>query len=164
MSVSSIFGASPGSITAPTTQNSPTTFTPPTSTNAAGNALSTAGTSNLTESDFLNLMVTQMENQDPTNPMSDQDMATQMAQFSTLQATTNMQTSLTNVAGLTQLTSAANLIGQTVTTDLVDSSNNPVGGVVTAAGVSKGTLSLTVNGQQVGLSDITGIAQASSSK
>jgi flagellar basal-body rod modification protein FlgD len=162
MSVSTIFGASPGSITS-TSPSTSTTFTPTTSTNAAGNAKSTAGQENLTQSDFLNLMVTQLQNQDPTNPMSDSDMATQMAQFSTLQATTNMSTNITNMSGLTQLQSAATLIGKTVTTDLVDAKGNAIGGLVTAAGVSSGKLALTVDGQQVGFADITGIQPTAAS-
>jgi flagellar basal-body rod modification protein FlgD len=161
-STSSIFGASPGSITA-STSSSPTTYSPTTSNNEYGNAKPTAGQNNLTQADFLNLTVTQMQNQDPTNPISDSDMATQMAQFSTLQATTNMSTTMQNMSGLTQLSSSAALIGQTVTTDLVDSNNNPITGVVTSAGVQNGTLTLTVGGNHVGISDVTGITQTAAS-
>ena len=45
----------------------------------------------LDQADFLNLLVTQMSSQDPLNPESDTDFAAQLAQFSSLQETQNME-------------------------------------------------------------------------
>jgi flagellar basal-body rod modification protein FlgD len=40
--------------------------------------------------DFMNLLITQMQNQNPLEPMSNQDMAAQLAQFSQLQMSEDM--------------------------------------------------------------------------
>ena len=53
----------------------------------------------LTQNNFLQLLVAQMENQDPMNPQSDTEMAVAMAQFTSLQQSTDMSSSLVNVAG-----------------------------------------------------------------
>lgn len=48
----------------------------------------------LDKDDFLNLLVTQLRYQDPLNPSDNQQMAAQMAQFSSLEQMKNMATSL----------------------------------------------------------------------
>ena len=61
----------------------------------------------LNQADFLQLLVTQMTSQDPLDPESDTDMAAQMAQFSSLQASENTEH---DIEGL----QANALLGQTV--------------------------------------------------
>lgn len=61
---------------------------------------------------FLQILVTQLRNQDPMQPMQDKDFIAQMAQFSALEQTVNMAAQLTALrqsAGM-----AAGLIGKTV--------------------------------------------------
>ncbi|WP_448096801.1 flagellar hook assembly protein FlgD [Luteibacter yeojuensis] len=71
----------------------------------------------LSQSDFLKLMVTQMTNQDPTKPMDSTQMVAQMAQFSQVAATQELQQSFdslaTNLSG-DQFVRAAALVGQEV--------------------------------------------------
>lgn len=133
-----------------------TTYTPPAATNAAGTATGTGGT--LTQSDFLNLLVTQLQYQDPTNPMSDTDFAAQMAQFSSLSAINNLSTSMGSFAEFTQMSTGASLIGATVTTSATDSNGNLISGQLSAVTASNGAVNVVVNGQNVPLSDVTGIA------
>src|SRR6201991_4399555 len=52
----------------------------------------------LSQSDFLKLMVTQMTNQDPTKPMDSTQMVAQMAQFSQVAATQELQQSFDTLA------------------------------------------------------------------
>lgn len=71
----------------------------------------------LSQSDFLKLMVTQMTNQDPTKPMDSTQMVAQMAQFSQVAATQELQSSFDTLAtSLTgdQFVRAAALVGQEV--------------------------------------------------
>lgn len=54
----------------------------------------TSDNSKLDKQDFLNLLVTQLQYQDPLSPTDNQQMAAQMAQFSSLEQMQNMSTSL----------------------------------------------------------------------
>ncbi|ETT85860.1 flagellar hook assembly protein FlgD [Viridibacillus sp. FSL R5-0477] len=65
------------------------------------------GNSALGKDAFLQLLITQLQNQDPTNPMDDKEFIAQMAQFSSLEQMTNMTTALEN---LTQLQQQSQLI------------------------------------------------------
>ena len=62
---------------------------------------------------FLRLLVTQLANQDPTNPMDDRDFMAQMAQFSALEQMINMTTQLERMA-VTNQTLAVSYIGRVV--------------------------------------------------
>jgi flagellar basal-body rod modification protein FlgD len=69
------------------------------------------------QSDFLKLFTTQLTNQDPTDPVKNEAFVAQLAQFSQLEATTNMATSLsdfTTSMSSSQMTNSAGLIGTQV--------------------------------------------------
>lgn len=69
---------------------------------------------------FYNLLITQLTNQDPLNPLSNQDLSAQLAQFSTASGVQSLQASMAAlIAQLaqTQGLQAANLVGQTVIFD-----------------------------------------------
>ena len=75
------------------------------------------------QNQFLTLLSTQLQNQDPLNPMDNSQLTSQLAQLSTvtgintLNATvTSMQTSLAAALSASQTTAAANMIGHGVLT------------------------------------------------
>ena len=71
----------------------------------------------LGQEDFLKLMTTQLQNQDPFAPMENGEFIAQMAQFSTLTGITSMDEPLKNVAaklGETRIATAANMLGHSV--------------------------------------------------
>ena len=70
---------------------------------------------------FMKLLIAQMQNQDPTNPMDGSQMAAQLAQFSSLEQLQNINTTLTgqasssgNLLGAIQASSAISTIGHNV--------------------------------------------------
>ncbi|WP_320174561.1 flagellar hook assembly protein FlgD [Maridesulfovibrio sp.] len=71
----------------------------------------------LGQDDFLKLLLTQMQNQDPANPMEDKEYMAQMAQFSSLeqltQVNSNIKTMIDNNAQ-DQMVSAVGFIGKEV--------------------------------------------------
>jgi flagellar basal-body rod modification protein FlgD len=102
----------------------------------------------LNQQDFLQLLVAQMQNQDPLNPQSDTDMAAQMAQFTSLTQSSAMSSSLS-------MLQANSLIGSTVTlqVDPQTTANGVVQGVI----LNGGTPQIIVNGSTYDLSQITGV-------
>ena len=90
------------------------------------------------QSEFLTLFTTQLKNQDPTDPVKNEAFVAQLAQFSQLEATTSMKTSMNSlVASMSndRMLGAASLIGKTV--------GVPDGPVeVTSTTVSQGTINL----------------------
>lgn len=74
----------------------------------------------LSQGDFLKLMIAQMKNQDPSQPLDGQEYLGQLAQFSTLNSIQELQKSFDGLAqALTsfQTTQATNLVGQQVLLD-----------------------------------------------
>jgi flagellar basal-body rod modification protein FlgD len=108
-----------------------------TTAKAANDALTAkTGQSGMGQKDFLTLFTTQLKNQDPLDPVKNEAFVAQLAQFSQLEATTGMATSLsdfvTSQAGQ-QITSSSNLIGKKVS--VVDgpaqlTAGKPVEGIV----------------------------------
>ena len=62
---------------------------------------------------FLKLLITELANQDPLNPMDDREFIAQMAQFSTLEQMTNMTSTLADMASMDQY-SAVNYVGRMI--------------------------------------------------
>jgi flagellar basal-body rod modification protein FlgD len=71
----------------------------------------------LGQAEFLQLMTTQLQNQDPFAPMENGDFIAQMAQFSTVTGITEMGSALNGIAdqlGEFRIATAANLLGSSV--------------------------------------------------
>jgi flagellar basal-body rod modification protein FlgD len=77
---------------------------------SANSSASAATSGTLTESDFLTLLTTQLENQYPLNPQSPSDFAAELAQFSTASGVQTLNTTLGAGSGV----QAANLVGKNV--------------------------------------------------
>lgn len=107
----------------------------------------------LGKDDFLKLLITQLSNQDPTNPMEDTQFIAQMAQFSSLEQMTNMNESFSKMASMLNSSQAADAIGRTVEIDVGDATAT---GVVEAATMGANPQVL-VNGMYYDLNKINAI-------
>ena len=127
---------SPASTTTPT--NQPATVSSPSSV--------------LGKDDFLKLLVTQLQNQDPLKPMDNTEFISQMAQFSSLEQMQNMNSSMTSLQATT-------MIGTAVTWN--DNNGNQLVGVVNSVSIASGVVSLQVSNSTssytVDLSKVTNI-------
>jgi flagellar basal-body rod modification protein FlgD len=85
---------------------------------ASSSTSSTAGTSATDlQNTFLSLLVAQLKNQDPTNPMDSSQMTSQLAQINTVSGISQLNTTLSSLAtqmSAGQQSQAALLIGSTV--------------------------------------------------
>jgi flagellar basal-body rod modification protein FlgD len=123
----------------------------------------TNSASNL-QMNYMKLLIAQMQNQNPLEPMSNTEMASQMAQFSQLEQLENLNTSFSSVMKNTQMTYANSLLGQRVV--YADSNGKYVGGTVKAVGkdgdnilLRVGDADSTTNDAEVNLNDILAIGK-----
>jgi flagellar basal-body rod modification protein FlgD len=72
------------------------TYADLTAANAAGSA---ASSSEFSKSEFLTLLVAQLKNQDPMNPINNEQFLTQLATFSSLEQLISINTAVTRLAG-----------------------------------------------------------------
>lgn len=92
-----------------------TTIQSSTATTASQDAALSPPKDMLNQSDFLELMIAQMKNQDPTKPLDGQEYLGQLAQFSTLNSIQELQKSFDTLAqSLTafQTTQATTMVGK----------------------------------------------------
>lgn len=82
---------------------------------------------------FLKILITQLQNQDPTSPMDDKEFISQMAQFSSLEQMQNMTKAMENLLASqeqTQMMNYSTFVGKDVKwhelTDKVDADNKPI--------------------------------------
>ena len=112
------------------------------------------------QTNYMKLLVTQLQNQNPLEPLNNQDMATQLAQFSQLQQMENVNTSFGKVLDSVQRSYASSLIGKSVSfnTTADDGTVKVQQGKVEEVVIDsmKGVL-LQIGNQQVALADVTAI-------
>jgi len=134
--------------------------------NSASTATATSATSgtttaanSLTANDFIQFLVTELQNQDPLNPTDSNDMLSQMSEIGQLESSTSLQSSLTGMVQQNQVSAASSMLGKEV--QGTDQNSNPVQGIVSAVNVTtKGVnLSLT-SGSTVSLANVTSITNA----
>jgi flagellar basal-body rod modification protein FlgD len=109
------------------------------STTSSSTAASTANTT-LTEANFLTLLTTQLENQDPLNPQNPSDLAAELAQFSTASGVQTLNTTVGDTTGV----QAAGLVGKNVAV-----AGNTL--ILGTSGSAQGALSLSSAASDVGL-------------
>jgi len=122
------------SVMSPSTATLPIGSQVPSATSSASTG--TSGT--LTEANFLTLLTTQLENQDPLNPQSPSDFAAELAQFSTASGVQTLNQTLGSGGGV----QAAGLIGKSVAV-----SGNAL--VLGSGGSAQGAFSLSAAAKDV---------------
>jgi flagellar basal-body rod modification protein FlgD len=107
----------------------------------------TSKTAGLRMEDLLTLLMTELTYQDPLKPVDNKDFLTQMAQFSSLETSRQLNDNIVQLLSAQSLSLSVGLIGRTVDA-AVDSST--VSGQVTALQLASGQPMLTLtaaNGQ-----------------
>jgi flagellar basal-body rod modification protein FlgD len=109
----------------------------------------------LGKDDFLKLLITQLANQDPTEPVQDKEFIAQMAQFSSLEQMTNMAQDFAKMSVVLKSSEAANVIGKDV--EIVDGNRTVTGQVnaVTRAITAGDTPQVQVNGEYFNWDKVT---------
>lgn len=124
---------------------------------------SSSGSLNMSQSlgqdAFLQLLVTQLQNQDPLQPQDNSQMIAQLAQFSSLEQMTNVSqtdtqvlSSIQSLESVTSMAFAHQLLGTNVSVD--DGSGNQVSGTVSAITMAQGQPQVVVNGTAYAMSQV----------
>lgn len=108
----------------------------------------------LTEQNFLQLLTTQLANQDPSQPVDQTQMLAQLAQFSTVEGINNVSTGQSQLA-------AAGLLGHTVSAlTTTNNQSQTVTGKVTSVSWNGSNVTLNLDsGAAVTMAQVTQVSQ-----
>jgi flagellar basal-body rod modification protein FlgD len=127
-----------------------------------GSALSAAtGSSSsqlVSEQAFLQLLITQLQNQDPLSPADPTQFVSQLASFSSLEQMTQLNTNMTSVLD----NSVTGLIGQNVTVTDPSSPSGLLTGQVSGIVYYSNGPAVQINGQNYALTDIQNVGSITS--
>lgn len=112
-----------------------------------GSATAPVATNQLSYNDFLTLLMTELQHQDPTQPMDPTQMVSQLATVSQVGQSVQTNQTLSSMLISNSLSQAESMIGQTVTS--TDGSTSGVVASVTVSGT--GTTATLADGSTVSL-------------
>lgn len=110
---------------------------------------------------FMNLLVTQLQNQDPSSPMDTNQMIAQTTQLAMMEKVTEMATSSRESFSLQMRSSAAALVGQTVTYTMNDGTEAT--GIASSVSFKDAVPQVTIGGKSIALDAVSGVTTAASS-
>lgn len=112
----------------------------------------TKGNDMINTETFFSLLMAEMSNQDPLEPMSNTEFVSQMAQFTALQSQQdNLKYSMSNYA--------ANLVGKEVTVNAQNEDGTLKSGICTGVNISGTEVKVIVDGEMYELTGIKGVSE-----
>ncbi|MBX5139991.1 flagellar hook assembly protein FlgD [Rhizobium lentis] len=106
---------------------------------------STQSKATLNYDNFLQLLIAQMKNQDPTDPMDASEQVAQLATFSQVEQTIQTNTKLDTLLASSSLTQASSYVGK-----YMESADGTVKGVIDSVKVySDGIIATTTDGDKI---------------
>jgi flagellar basal-body rod modification protein FlgD len=103
---------------------------------------------------FLQLLVTQLQHQDPLEPVGQEDFLQQLAQFSTVEGVEKLNASFADFLSAQQLSTGFNLAGKSV--EYTDADTGAVlTGRVDAVSLTDGRVTLQIGGAGITLDQVT---------
>ena len=146
----------------------------PSSSNSLANSLATSSNASssstkqvhelkdLDLNQFLKLMISELQNQDPLNPMDNTQFVQQIGELRSIAASDQLTTTLQSVQTQQSLTTASSLIGKQVTA--LTSDNKDISGTVTSVSVevdekdnAKRTYKIKIGDQSVDLQNVRAV-------
>jgi len=109
---------------------------------------------------FMKLLVTEMSNQDPLDPMNNQEILQQISQIRSIEASDRLTTTLESVLLGQSVATASSMLGRTITG--LDDGGEDVSGRVDRVSIADGKAKLYVGDRAVSLNNVSGILPDSS--
>ena len=150
-------------VTDVTNYTSPSSIAGTTTTStSSSSAITTAANDTLGKDAFLKLLIAELSNQDPLNPMEDREFVSQMATFSSLEQMQNMNSTLETMAEANKF-SAVQYIGKAVAfTKGEDAEATQVAAIVNHVWFDpNGKVVLDTTEGEVNLEDVEGVSEIS---
>lgn len=124
-------------------------------TDGASGTVSRVVNQELSRDAFLQLLVLQLQNQDPLDPIGNEQMLAQLAQFSALEQMNTLNDNFNTLAGnIDQLNfiSASALLGRTVSG--IDMSGQPLSGLVDGVQLDGSVVLLSIDGRPMSMAGV----------
>ncbi|PTX16515.1 flagellar basal-body rod modification protein FlgD [Halanaerobium congolense] len=102
---------------------------------------------------FFKILITQLQNQDPLNPMEDRDFIAQMAEFSSLEKTEKLYSLLEDKLSSNQVIDNSNLIGKEITANVEGVKLEGIVNAVKSSGDK--VLAVLDTGSEININNIT---------
>ncbi len=110
----------------------------------------------VSKDEFLKLFVAQLKNQSPLDPLKGHEFIAQLAQFSSVEQLTSLNTSFAEEFKFQQLLGGGDLIGRNAT--YVDTTLGGMSqGIIQGSLINNGTISVMIDNMEIPISNITGI-------
>ena len=116
------------------------------------------GFAGLTSDKFLKLLITELQNQDPLQPMGNEQLLNQLSMMRNLQSSIELSNTLKGLTGSQELSTASSFIGKKISGLTKD--DESVSGIADRVFMADQTVYLRVNGKDVPLSKVSSISQA----
>ena len=108
------------------------------------------------QSQFLTLLVTQLQNQDPIEPVKQENFISQLAQFSTVEGLEKLSTQFEDVLRTQEILAGFDLVGKQVKYQPPGTTDFEVG-KVSEAFLDGSVLFAVINGETISISQIVGV-------
>lgn len=113
-------------------------------------------TSDVATNDYLTLLTIQLKNQDPVEPVNQEDFISQLSQFSMLEEIETLNTTFEEVLRVEQINQGIELVGKQAEYLDADTGERKTGRVDQLIS-DKGPVNLLINGERIGIDLVSGI-------
>lgn len=118
--------------------------------------------SSVATNEFLTLLTIQLQNQDPINPVKQEDFISQLSQFSMLEGVEELNTSFSSMLKLQEISQGVNLVGKQVDYLEIESGEFKSGKVDEFL-VDDGQIKLMIGGRSISVDLISSVKAAEQS-
>jgi flagellar basal-body rod modification protein FlgD len=127
------------------------------SSSSSTNPTGTNAFDSLNVQDFINMLVAELQNQDPTQPVDNSEILNEVSQIRSIESNDQLTTTLQSVLLGQNVATGGSLINQTITG--TDAAGNSVTGQVSSISIANGTVTLNLSDNDtITLSNVTGVS------
>jgi flagellar basal-body rod modification protein FlgD len=113
------------------------------------------GLAGLQSDTFLKLLIAQLQNQDPTEPVGNEEILNQLSQMRSLQSNTELSDTLKGLASSQQITTGASFLGKSITGK--NQAGAEITGIADRVFIEDNTTVIGIGDDKVKISDITAV-------